>query len=48
MTLKVNELSIIISKDLYVPEKGPFWIEDQAHPNLPVHIYQNNNKETRC
>ena len=48
MTLKVKELSIIISKDVYVPEKGPFWIEDQAHPNLLVHIYQNNNKETRC
>ena len=48
MTLKVKELSIILSKDVHVPEKGPFWIEDQAHPNLHVHIYQNNNKETRC
>ena len=38
MTLKVKALSIIISKDAYVPEKGPFWIEDQAHPNLLVHI----------
>ena len=47
MTLKVKALSIIISKDVYVPEKGPFWIEDQAHPNLLVHIYQNNDKETR-